>query len=361
MGQLLGALGLNDSEREYVNVVGQSVVYDAIKSITDRYNADMATATSIFVSETTEEYKMRYKLAGGGTMQRLTGNAARPMAVKPTGSWDVAFPLDGFGDQIAEGRIDYAYMLINELDAAITSIQLRATNTRRYEILKRLFKNTQTDFLDPRKGSLAVQGLANGDSVLYPPTLVNESEATDNHYLASGYASSSISDTNNPFKVMVREVEEHFGFAAGGRNFLVFTNSTQTDKIMGLTDFNDVPDSYLRMGANADVPTGFPRIPNSSKLIGRTDSGCWVAEWDIAVPDGYMVGVHLEAEPPLKERVDPADTGLARGLELISESSEHPLTNSFWSLRFGYGAANRLNGVVMQMTTGSYAIPTAYQ
>jgi hypothetical protein len=43
---------------------------------------------------------------------------------------------------------------------------------------------------------------------------------------------------------------------------------------------------------------------------------------------------------------------------LTSQSMDEPLRFSEWSSRFGYGVSNRLNGVVMQLTAGSYAAPT---
>lgn len=361
MAQLLGMLNLNDSQREYVNVVGQRVVYDSVRALVERYNTELANATSLLVAETTEDHKRRFMLPGGGYMYRQTGNITKPPASKTSGSWDVAFPLEGFEDQIAVGRVDYSYMTVQDMDTALQNIMLRATNTRRYEMLKRLFTSTQQTFVDPRKGSLAIEGLANGDSVLYPPTVTSESEATDNHYLSAGYASSAISDTNNPIKTMIREVEEHFGYAAGGRNMVVFINSAQTDKISALTDFNDIPDRYIQVGANADVPTGLPtNLPASSKLIGRTDSGAWVAEWDLAIPADYALGIHLEVPAPLVERVDPRDTGLGTGLQLVAKDMDYPLESSIWSLRFGYGVANRLNGVAMFISASAWTTPAAY-
>ena len=75
-----------------------------------------------------------------------------------------------------------------------------------------------------------------------------------------------------------------------------------------------------------------------------------------------MLSVDLDAEAPLKMRVDPADTGLARGFQLVAEDERYPLKSSHYRHRFGLGAANRLHGVVMFLTTGSsYTISTTYQ
>jgi hypothetical protein len=75
-----------------------------------------------------------------------------------------------------------------------------------------------------------------------------------------------------------------------------------------------------------------------------------------------MLGIHLDAPAPLKKRVDPTAVGLGRGLQLVSEDTDHPFVGSHWSHRFGFGVANRLSAVVMELGTGgTYTIPTAYQ
>lgn len=358
MSGIYGALGVNDTDRVFINTLGQRVVYDAITELVTRYNADVAAQMRVFVEGApTENFKERYKLPGGGRLQRL-GTQSQPGAIKATGQWDVAYPLESFSGAIAAGRIDYAYMTVADLDRHIQTVTIQDTNTRRYEVLKALLNNTARTFSDPHNGSLSVQPLANGDSVLYPPALGTESEATDDHYLVSGYAAASISDNNNPLKTIRDELEEHFGAPTGGSNLAVLISSAQTSKISDLTEFNRVTDRMIIPGANADQVTGMPQLPG--RILGRTDSGVTVSEWRW-LPDGYMIGIVLDAPPPLKMRVDPASTNLPRGLTLVVEDEEHPFKTSFWENRFGFGVGNRLNGVVMQLkNSGSYDIPSGY-
>jgi len=156
----------------------------------------------------------------------------------------------------------------------------------------------------------------------------------------------------------VDEIEHHFGAATGGEEIVCFVNNAETPETKDLTDFDEVPDRFIRVGDNVDVPTGLPSVP--SRILGRV-SGTWVVEWRW-VPANYMIGVHLDAPRPLKARVDPADTGLARGLVLVARDERYPLESSHYRHRFGFGCGNRLNGVVMELGTGgSYTIPTAYQ
>ena len=120
-----------------------------------------------------------------------------------------------------------------------------------------------------------------------------------------------------------------------------------------------LPDRYIRVGDNTDVPQGLPNVPG--RIIGRHGHGAWVVEWRW-VPSAYMIGIHLGQPGPLVRRVDPADTGLwSGGLALVARDEQFPFEASVWRHRFGFGGGNRLNGVVMELGTGgTYSIPSGY-
>jgi hypothetical protein len=358
MSGIFAALGLNDTQREYLNTIGQAAIYTAIQELLGRFNEDLDRAMAVFIEAVTEDHKERYLLPGGGRLQRL-GTQAQAGAVKATGSWDVAYPLEDFGAQVAGNRIDMAYMTVQDLDRHLDTVFLQDINTVRFEILKALLNNAKDTFVDPRKGSLTIEPLADGTAgELYPPVLGSESEATDNHYLESGYAASAISDSNNPYVTVRDELEEHFGAPQGGSNIAVFINQAQVSKTEDLTDFDPVNDRYVRPGADTDVPGDLPAgLPG--RVIGRTN-GVWVVEWRW-IPANYMLGLHLDAPKPLKMRVHPANTGLGRGLQLVATDETHPIESSHYEHSFGVGCGNRLNGVVLELGTGgSYSVPTGY-
>jgi hypothetical protein len=356
MSGIFGILGLSDNDRSYVNTIGQSLVFTATQTLLQQYNADLNAAMSIFLDSTTTGFKERYKLPGGGRLQRR-GGLAQSAAVKAYGSWDVAFPLEDFGAQLADSDIAMAYMTMPEYNRHVETVMIQDMNTVRFEMLKALFNSTAATFVDPINGSLTIERLANGDSVVYPPVLGSETEATDNHYLESNYAATAISDTNNPYITIREELEEHFGASTGGDNIVVFINNAETPETEDLSDFDAVPDNYVRVGSNTDVPQGLPTVPG--KVIGRTN-GVWVVEWRW-MPANYMFGIHLDAPRPLKMRVDPADTGLGTGLQLVARDMQYPIESAHYRHRFGFGCANRLNGVVMELGTGgSYSVPAAY-
>jgi hypothetical protein len=359
MSGIFGALGLNDTDRVFQATVGQAVIYQQAADWVAQQNAALNAALSVFVDETTSDYKRRYKLPGGGRLQRIGPNA-QPGATKAYGAWDVAFPLEDFGAQVAGDRVTMAYMTVAELDRHMQTVVAQNVATVRYEALKALFNSTSATFVDPLWGSLTVKRLANGDADTYPPVLGSETEATDTHYLESGYAASAISDTNDPIVTMVDELEEHFGAQTGGSEIVIFCNNAQRAKLQDLTDFDPVIDRYIQPGAQTDVPT-LPGGTLPGRTLGRHNAGAWVQEWRW-IPANYLLAVHMGAPRPLVKRRDPEDTGLPPDLAMVAEDAEYPFQASFWSHRFGFGVGNRLNGVAMELGTGgTYTVPTAYQ
>jgi hypothetical protein len=356
MSGIYGALGLADTERVMLSRIGERVVFDAMNQVLAQHTADMAAAVSVFVAETTSEYKRRYMLPGSGYLQEV-GDNSTPGASKAYGKWDVAFPLKNMADALSINDIAFAYMTTQELNRHVDTITVKDRNTVRKAMLDALFDNAQDTFIDPLWGSLSIEPLANGDTVTYPPVLGSVTEATDTHYLSSGYAVSAISDTNNPYATVADELEEHFGAVTGGSNIVAFIPAATVAKTRALTDFVAVTDMGIKPGDDTATVVGLP--PNlPGRIIGRMDgSGVWVSEWRW-IPATYLLAIHLDAPKPLIERVDPADTGLAQGLTLVAREPTFPFTTSYYRHRFGFGCGNRLNGVAMIVSAAGYSAPT---
>ena len=359
MSGILGSLGMTEAaaERAYVSTVGQSLVYDAIQAELAKYNSELSSVMGLFVDTVTADHKRRYELPGGGYLQPM-GNQSQPAAVKSFGNWDVAFPLVDYGAQSSVSRVGMAYMTIAQLNKHLDTILIQDRNTIRREIMKAMLDNVQFSFVDPIWGTLAIEPLANGDAVVYPPALGSDTEATENHYLESGYAATAISSTNNPCVTMRDELEEHFGAPTGGSNIVMLTTPTVAGYIAALGDFDPVVNRFVQPGASTDVPYGLPAgVPG--RVTGICN-GIWVVEWR-SLPANYAVAIHADAPKPLVMREDPAETGLGSGLQMVSQDEEFPFRNSFYSHRFGFGTGNRLNGVVLEFGVGgSYTVPTGY-
>src|SRR5690606_1743693 len=82
-------------------------------------------------------------------------------------------------------------------------------NSRRHmrEMFRALLAKDNYTFQDTKHGDLTIRRLANGDAQTYP---MDDDQATDDHYLVSGYAAADISAVNNPFVTLAEEVREHF-------------------------------------------------------------------------------------------------------------------------------------------------------
>jgi hypothetical protein len=362
MANLFGAIGLSESDRLFNGTLQQGVIYEFTQSLIDVYNTDVAAATAIFVNGRTDKAKERYRLPMGGQMQRR-GRSSLPGAVKASGKWDVGYPLIDFGDVLAADDVTLAYMTAAEYSLHLQGIFNRATNTYRFELLKSLLNSSSWTFSDEVLGDITVQPLANGDSTTYPPVLGGTSDATASMYAGSNYVTGSISDTNNPVKTIVNALQARFGTPTGGSNIAVFYHGDEHAKLAALTPFVPVTYQYTTPGSNTATVT-IPGIPDEllrgSWEVTGTCSGAVMCKWAF-IPSGYMLGVHLDAPPPIVERVDPADTGLGTGLQLVAKDMDAIFETAFWRYRFGLGAQNRLNGYALQLVAStSYTTPTAY-
>ena len=95
MSGIYGILNVADTDRVFLNTLGQSVVYDAVNEYMRLHNAELQQTLGVFVGETTTDFKRRYKLPGGGQLHDMGfAPQSAPAAVKSSGSWDVAFPLN---------------------------------------------------------------------------------------------------------------------------------------------------------------------------------------------------------------------------------------------------------------------------
>jgi hypothetical protein len=357
MSDIFGALTMEDNERAMIGDLGERVVFDAIQQVMADWNADVRLALSAFVEKETENYTERYLLPGSGKLQEI-GRQAPSAAVKRNGYWDVAFPLRGYGAALGGSRVDMAYLTVQELDAHLDTIMAQDLNTLRWRILTALFEDDNLTWTDPNHGSLTIRRLANGDGTSYPPVVGSEDDAAETHYDVSGYAEGSISDANQPIITIRDELVEHFGGRGTfGDNIVVFHNSSATDDLDDLTGYTEVAEQFIQYGVDSDLAVNIPNVPG--RIHARL-TGAWLSEWDW-IPTGFMLGIHLEAPRPLVMRVDPADTGLPRGLNLVAEDEDYPMRTAYYERRFGLGVGNRLNGYAYEISTdGSYAPPTDY-
>jgi hypothetical protein len=352
-----GVLTLGDATA-LVNQVGQREVFETAREYIADYNAQIQAAARALVERVTEEYTARYYLPGGGQMQRR-GGQAQSHAIRGYGYWDVAFPIEEFGDQVAGTRNALAKMSLEKYQTTLDTVLIRNANARRFEMLKAIFNNTARTFPDEEYGSLTIRPLAIvADAVTYPPLQGTTAETTLESYYESGYAASAIADANNPVEFIATKLRQRFG---DNDQLVVFFHLDQQAKVEDLTDFYEVDDPNIRAGANDDrlvnVPTDIP-----GTVIGRAN-GAWVSIW-AQIPTGYAFGMSASQPRPLIERRQPASTGIGYGLDLVTRSADaanYPFDQAHYEDHFGFGVGNRMNGIVLEFGTGgTFTIPTDY-
>lgn len=361
MSTIFGLAKMIASDYAYVNNANQELLYEAAQQYIEMANTATMQAMSAFVEPTpTTNFKERYQLGMTGRMQRISEETSGKNVAR-SGSWDVAYPLYNFHEQVTLSDVDAAYMTPAEFQLHIDGVLTRAANAKRHEILQRLFKDTVDTFTDKRHGVLTIEPLADGDSdVLYPPVEGSESEATEDHYLESNYASSAISDTNNPYQTLADDLVHHGTNTTDDLPVGFMINSAQAAKTKALTNFVPYVPSAIQRGQDTDQVL-IPARPIPGKIIGYMLGAGWVSQWEW-IPADYIVAVNLAAPQAFRMRVDPAETNLGSGgLQLLPEERHGVLTFNSWRLRFGIGTANRLNAAVMELGTGgTYTIPTDY-
>lgn len=354
MATIFGVLGMADRDT-FQDTTAQRAAWELINQYAARTEADLDAATAVFVQETTDQHAERYFLPSGGMMQ-AAANRSRPGAVKPLNSYDVAYPIDDFRDQIAADFVATAYMTAAQLQAQVVGVAERYRNTKRYLILRALLNSTNETFTDQKYGSLTVRRLANADGTLYIPLIGSSTELSGHsHYAGTNYVSSSISDTNNPYVTIRDHLEEHFGDST----IVAFINNAERAKTEALTGFAErVPMATTPADNNAVLAEqGLPSVPG--RIIGAIND-VLVSEWRW-IPSGYILGVAVDQPGPLKKRWDEEVASSLRGFQLKAQQTEFPIEESFWMAREGYGSGNRLNGVALQLVAStSYTTPTAY-
>lgn len=362
MGQLFGHIGIADTDRAFTEVRGQETIWDATQEVFSRWNQDLNDALSLFVEMTTDVFKERYKLPGGGYLQEEGFDPTAPSGtVKARGSYDVTYPLRSYGASMAWTDVSLGYMTLGEYETHIQTVLNQNNNTVFNRLLYAIFNNAPPAFLDPIHGSLTLVPLANGDTTVYPPVFGSTAEATANYYLAPNYTEATISSSNNPF-IQARDLlETRWGFPQGGSPIMSLVNTSAVPYIQLLPGFVEAPNVHIDYGDNAALANKlYPSHPMGSRVVGNVD-GVTVVEWP-RIPTGWIITNHGSAPKPVKRRQDPADTGLGAGLTLRSQDYDHPFTTAYWRHRFGFGVGNRLSTVVTALNgTASYTIPTAYQ
>lgn len=340
-----GFVGMAHLGNERLTTVGQQAVWDAIQQSAAEHTRQLNALLEGFVARTTLN-KMRFYQPGADTLQPLD-EYGNPLVVRPSGYYDVAFPIDGGGTAWGSNRVSRELMTVDEANRnTLNALRADADWVRRH-ILAAVFDNVTWTYADPEVGSLTIQPLANGDTVTY--LKVGGATATDTHYLAQANA---IDDSNNPFDDIYDELMEHAG-AMGP--VIVYVPTNLTTAIEGLTDFVPIGDPDIRYGTGVDQVQGAINRGFGDEILGKANK-CWIVEWR-ALPDSYMIGWD-SSKQVLGMREYPSTS--LQGFFPENFSPDGNLQEMRMIRYAGFGAMNRAAALVYRVGNGSYAIPTGY-
>lgn len=334
-------------------------VADAIRDVLAEYESQFAQATNLFVSETithAQEHIDQTSIDEGQDVDRY----GRTLETRVTGGYNVAYPW--FRRGWAHGWDYEAYKYLTVADVAkVLTAQTRGNSKWRLRTLFRaLFNNAQYAFKDQEnKLDLTILPLANGDAQLYSPSQIlglNETSATADHYVVSGYVSSGMSGTNNPLEI----IRAKFAAQFPGTRIVAFINTAQLpdirQKLPNFIDANYVDATVL---STEKQPINVPGINVPGTYVGVDgDTNVHVYTYDSAVVSTYILGLPM-GQAPLKRRV-PMVAEL-QGFKLEAEEDFYPLHRREFRDRQGYAPGNRLGAVVVQLkASGTYDTPALY-
>lgn len=326
------------------------MVNDAIQAAVAEHNRQMDAMLSLFVTRTTE-YKRRYAQVGAARLQPLDDNGrARP--IKPSGYYDLAFPLQSGGSAWGANYVTRAKMTVGDAER-ITAMMLGADfRWVRDHIFGALFATADWTFTDDLYGDLTIKPLANGDSVTYGLYSGADAAAADTHQL--GFANAIGAGADNPFPTIYTELMEH---SENSGKVIAFIPTGLKATTTALATFNPILTADIRPGSATDVLVGSLDVSVPGTVLGQEDSGVWVVEWP-SLPANYIIAVTSEGPRPLAMREDPEPE--LQGFKKVAERNDHPFYENQFLRRAGFGAWNRVGAVVAEIADSSYDVPTNY-
>jgi len=347
-----GFLNIQDAFAEQIDDANVQQVSDAITASVAEHERQLATLTALFAEPTTE-YKVNFRTPTVARLQPLDANG-RAIPVKPSGMYEVAFPIHEAG--IAWGANYKTRVKMTVADANAATAMLVGADRRwiRDHILAALFYDGAGSagwtFTDPEHGALEIMGLADGDTTKYLIQAGTDNGATDDHYLAQA---ASIADNANPFPTIYAELTEH---PENSGEVVVMIPTNLKASVIALTNFYPIADPNIREGTATSTLAGNLGVATPGTVIGYVD-GCWIVEWR-TLPDNYMIATMTGGTRALRMRQEPE--AQLQGFKMVAQRDNHPFYESQWLRMAGFGAWNRVGALVYRIGSASYAVPTNY-
>lgn len=237
------------------------------------------------------------------------------------------------------------------------------------KVMKSIFDNTNTT-TDIRGQAFNVYRLYNADGTV-PPDYEHETfDGNHTHYLASGAATIDSGDLDAMEEHLV-----HHGYGKqAGAQMILMVNRQELATIRGFRVASG--DSYDFVPAGGQAPwllptnTGGPVFPQGSAIPSQINGldvvgayGPWLIVESGYIPAGYTLGFASGGANNAGNLVGVREhqNAALRGLRIVKgREPDYPLIDSYYNRGFGTGIRQRGAGVVMQITAGSYTVPTNF-
>lgn len=349
-----GVWGLAHVNAQRVSTLGVQRVWSEVQTVAQEYNRVTDALLSQWVFRTTTALE-QIELAGTGTLQPID-EYGNPLPVRPSGSYQVGYPIQGGATAWGDNRVSRALMTARDVERSTFDALRRDKDWMIRHILSAIFTNTSWTYKDEvpegdsaGKGNITIQPFANGDSVVFTRKGFT-APATDNHYLAQA---AGIADATNPYPIGRRELIEHPSNGNGTVTAYIATDLVASTK--ALADFVPVGRSGVRYGSDVTLYEGseFADAGVGDYVLGEVSS-VRIVEWT-NLPDGYMI-FKMDNVAPIAMREYPAAE--LQGFFPEMHSPDGNRMEMRWIRYAGFGVRERVATVVYRIGNGSYAIPS---
>lgn len=348
MAVLYGLLNMMDLYGDRVTEVGTDRVSTALDQSVAEHNRQLEAIMALFVRRTTA-FKTRYRTSANARLQPLDNNG-RALPIKPSGHYDVSFPLQMGGTAWGYDYVTGQKLTVGEVADAAKTMMDADSRWMRDHIMAALFYYSSTNpwtFVDDEHGSLSIYGLANGDSTTYQIMAGADSSATDTHLKGTAALAQAT------FADIYTELTEHPENSGEVVTFIPTASRATTEAFSG---FYPIEDPDIKPAATSAVLTGSLGVSLPGQVIGKIEKN-WIVEWR-SMPDNYLLSVTTGGEKALAMRED--EEPALRGFKKVADRDDHPFYERQYLRRAGFGAWNRVGAVAYRTNNATYVTPTGY-
>lgn len=280
----------------------------------------------------------------------------------PLDSYLVGFPFKWY-DLATRWSWQFLADATKEQTDAIANSAVEADNRLKFkQVMGALFSNT------PRQNEHGniVHTLYNGDGIVPPPHDGETFDGSHNHFMTTGTTVLESADVDR----LAATVTEHgFGQDSARGRLLLFAHRDQVDvmrswRVATGARHDFIPSDTAPPFLTTETLVGDkPPASFGAVSVAGSYGSAWIAESSL-IPKGYVAAVVSNgpdsAYNPIAVREHP--TASLRGMRLVGgTNSDYPLSGSFFVRGIGTGVRLRGAAAIMQVTAGSYAVPSAFQ